>query len=131
MIQMKSVFDSPHADDGHRIFVEGAWPKGVTRTGASIDLWLREVAPSRALMAWYGAEPARWDEFKDRYGAELDAKERHLDELKRLESVHGTITLLISARDPRHSSGMALLEHLALHQGFVPLETVRPPVRRR
>src|SRR5690606_41336295 len=41
---------------------------------ASVDLWLRDAAPSSALRRWFGNDPERWAEFQERYRAELERR---------------------------------------------------------
>ena len=39
-----------------------------------MDAWLKDVAPSDALRRWFGHDPAKWTEFRERYFTELDAE---------------------------------------------------------
>ena len=69
----RRVYDEPGAQDGTRILVDRVWPRGVSKLQAQLQGWYREVAPSTALRQWFGHDPARWDGFRQRYFAELDA----------------------------------------------------------
>ena len=71
MIQLKRAYESASADDGLRVLVERLWPRGVSKKSAHIGLWLKDLAPSTELRQWYGHDPARWPQFRKRYGAEL------------------------------------------------------------
>jgi uncharacterized protein YeaO (DUF488 family) len=84
---------------------------------AQIDLWLREVAPSAGLRKWFGHDPARWEEFKERYFVELDGRMSVVEELiGRAKGCH--VTLVYSARDAKHNNAVALQEYLKLrHPG--------------
>lgn len=73
MIKLKRVYEPASKDDGLRILVERLWPRGVSKQRASLDYWLKDVAPSADLRKWYDHDPARWSEFRKRYWAELKA----------------------------------------------------------
>jgi len=110
-IQLKRVYDSPAQTDGFRILVDRLWPRGVLKEKAQIDLWLRELAPSAALRKWFGHDPAKWEEFKERYFAELDGRGEGVEELaKRTRRSRGT--LVYGAKNERHNNAVALREFL-------------------
>jgi uncharacterized protein YeaO (DUF488 family) len=69
------------------------------------------VAPSDALRRWYRHDPARWDEFRRRYFAELDA---HPDAVETLRSELGlgVNTLLFGSKEERLNNAAALREYL-------------------
>ena len=111
MIRVKRVYEPPSAEDGRRYLVERLWPRGLRKDALPLDGWLREVAPSDALRRWFGHDPARWEEFRRRYAAELDARPdtwRPLLEAAR----QGPVTLLFSARDTQHNNAVALKAYL-------------------
>jgi uncharacterized protein YeaO (DUF488 family) len=96
---------------GPRFLVERLWPRGVRRADLPLDGWLRDVAPSTELRRWFGHDPARWDEFRRRYLAELAAAPEACRPL--LDAARaGQVTLLYSARDREHNSAVVLREHL-------------------
>src|SRR5262249_42314533 len=45
-VQIKRVYEPPASDDGVRVLVDRLWPRGLSKTGASVDLWLKDLAPS-------------------------------------------------------------------------------------
>jgi Protein of unknown function, DUF488 len=49
VIQLKRAYDPPESDDGFRVLVDRLWLRGVSKSAARIDLWLKEIAPSAAL----------------------------------------------------------------------------------
>lgn len=111
-IGLKRVYEPPAAADGMRVLVDRLWPRGLRKEAASIDLWLKEVAPSAELRKWYGHEPERWPEFRKRYEAELDERQAEVDALLRLAR-EGPLTLLYAARDGERSNAEVLRERLA------------------
>jgi uncharacterized protein YeaO (DUF488 family) len=110
-IHLKRVYDPPARNDGLRILVDRIWPRGVTKDRAKVDLWLKEVAPSTPLRRWFGHDPARWSEFRNRYRSELADHEEALEELRRCARTR-SVTLLFSARDEQHNNAVALKEFL-------------------
>ena len=80
-IGVKRVYDEPAASDGRRILVDRLWPRGLTKEKAKIDYWAKDISPSNELRKWYGHEPAKWDEFRKRYFAELDRNAPGVDAL--------------------------------------------------
>jgi uncharacterized protein YeaO (DUF488 family) len=111
MIRLKRAYEKPGREDGLRILVERLWPRGLSKQRAALDLWLKDVAPSPKLRIWFGHDPARWQEFKKRYWAELrDTPDAvHLLQQK---SKEGTITLVYAARDEEHNGALALKSFL-------------------
>lgn len=107
MIQVKRVYDPPQPDDGFRVLVERLWPRGLTREKASLDLWLKEVAPSTDLRKWFAHDPEKWELFSERYEKELGEK-RDLINFLTQKSHTVTVTLLFSAHDTWHNSAIVL-----------------------
>ena len=66
-IQLKRAYEAPSAEDGLRVLVDRLWPRGLAKTEAAIDRWLKEVAPSSELRRWFGHDPRKWDEFHKKY----------------------------------------------------------------
>lgn len=111
MIRIRRVYEAPAADDGLRVLVDRLWPRGLHKEEAHIDLWLKEVSPSEGLRRWFGHDPEKWDEFRQRYFAELKERTVPLEMLRR-QAAEGTVTLLFGARDIRFNNAVALAEYL-------------------
>ena len=109
-LQIKRVYDSPGRDDGLRILVDRLWPRGLTKQDAAIDQWIRECAPSNELRKWFAHDPAKWEEFKQRYFAELRDKEELLAPIRALSGKQ-RVTLLFGASDVEHNNAVALMEY--------------------
>lgn len=112
MVKIKRVYEQAAPDDGTRFLVERLWPRGMKKEALPLDGWLKEVAPSTALRQWFGHDPQRWEEFKRRYFAELDAAPAGWAPLQ-AAARQGTVTLLYSAHDTAHNGALALQEYLA------------------
>jgi len=109
---VKRVYEPSEASDGTRVLVDRIWPRGLTKQHASIDVWLKDIAPSTSLRIWFGHDPNRWREFQKRYFEELSANHAAVDHLKDLVSA-GKVTLLFGARDIEHNNAVALADYLA------------------
>jgi pyrroline-5-carboxylate reductase len=71
-IRVRRVYEEPSAADGARVLVDRIWPRGLRKDAAQLEEWAKDVAPSTELRTWYGHDPAKFDEFRRRYTAELD-----------------------------------------------------------
>jgi uncharacterized protein YeaO (DUF488 family) len=107
MIKLKRVYESPSPKDGLRVLVERLWPRGLTKERAAVDLWLKDVAPSAELRKWFGHDPARWEQFQERYRQELRQKKDAV-QLLRQKGKEGTVTLVYAARDEAHNGALVL-----------------------
>lgn len=110
-IIVKRVYDSIDKTEGARVLVDRIWPRGITKQELQADLWLRDAAPTDGLRKWFGHDPARWEEFKIRYCAELDAKPEITRQLLELAREKGLV-LLFSARDTQCNQAVVLKEYL-------------------
>jgi uncharacterized protein YeaO (DUF488 family) len=111
MIQVKRAYEPAARNDGKRFLVDRLWPRGVTKEALRLEAWLKDVAPNDDLRKWFGHKPAKWDEFRRRYFAELDARPETWRPI--LEAARrGNITLLYGARDAEHNNAVALKEYL-------------------
>ncbi len=107
LVKTKRAYEEPSEHDGFRVLVERLWPRGITKERAALDLWMKDVAPSTALRKWFGHDPSKWDEFRQRYRAELEAQPAAL-ELLRQKAQGGNLTLVYGAKDERHNSAIIL-----------------------
>jgi uncharacterized protein YeaO (DUF488 family) len=110
-LRTKRVYEPPEQEDGLRVLVDRIWPRGLSKERAAVDLWLKEIAPSRDLRRWFGHDPSRWQEFKRRYFRELSHEEEPLNEL-RSQARKNTVTLLFGTREERYNNAEALKEYL-------------------
>jgi uncharacterized protein YeaO (DUF488 family) len=112
-VHLRRVYEDPNPADGRRVLVDRLWPRGLTRSAAAVDEWLKAVAPSDELRRWYGHQPDKFPAFRQRYQQELRGTEQSgaLDHLRQLAR-HGTVTLLTATRDIEHSQAAVLAEML-------------------
>jgi len=110
-IRVKRVYDRASKEDGTRILVDRLWPRGIRKKDASIDIWLKDIAPSNELRKWFNHDPDKWEQFKSRYFSELDQKAEVVNQIKgRVQE--DTLTLVYSASDTKHNNAIALKEYL-------------------
>jgi uncharacterized protein YeaO (DUF488 family) len=112
-IRLKRVYEKPAAGDGFRILVDRLWPRGVAKAEAHIDAWLKSTAPSTELRQWFGHDPAKWDEFRRRYTAELKQHPDAVAELRALVAGKKNVTFVFSERDTEHTHAIVLKEFIS------------------
>jgi len=110
-VKLKRAYEAPAASDGKRVLIDRLWPRGVRKEDAALDLWLKELGPSTELRKWFGHDPARWDEFQQRYRDELRHKPELMGQLRALAS-QGVVTLVYSAHDEEHNDAVVLRQLL-------------------
>jgi uncharacterized protein YeaO (DUF488 family) len=106
-VRLKRAYESPDPDDGTRVLVDRLWPRGVSKGDAAVDLWLKDLAPSTELRKWFGHDPIRWQEFRERYAAEVRQHPEPFDQLRDLAR-KGPVTLVYSAHDEAHNDAVVL-----------------------
>jgi uncharacterized protein YeaO (DUF488 family) len=104
--QIKRVYDSPSPSDGKRILVDRLWPRGLKKSDAHLDLWMKDVAPSPPLRQWFHHDPERFPEFSQRYTRELKTNPA-VNELRELGK-NKRVTLLYAAHDPKVNHALVL-----------------------
>lgn len=112
-VELARIYDEVGSHQRSRVLVDRVWPRGVRKDAASLDDWVTDAAPSTELRRWFGHDPDKFPEFRQRYRAELDtdkgraalAKLRGMAEDKPL-------TLLTATKDVRYSHASVLAELL-------------------
>ena len=112
----KRVYEAKADDDGYRVLVDRLWPRGLSKASAEIDEWAKTVSPSTELRKWYAHEPAKFDEFRKRYLAELADDAEDVERLRGLAEV-GPVTLLTATADLSLSHVAVLIELLTTRPG--------------
>lgn len=110
-IQIKRAYEQPAPTDGYRVLVDRIWPRGISKDEAALDQWAKDLAPSTQLRKWFGHDPARWQEFQERYRAELADRTQEIDELLQ-RARKGRLTLVYGARDTMHNQAQVLKQIL-------------------
>ena len=110
-IRLKRAYEKPTSGDGCRILVERLWPRGLSKDAAKFDLWAKDTAPSPSLRKWFDHDPEKWEEFKVRYFAELDARSEVVALIKR-RLRQGRVTFVFASKEERFNNAVALKEYL-------------------
>lgn len=111
MIRVKRVYEQPSYQDGFRILVDRLWPRGLRKSEAKFDLWMKEIAPEDRLRKWFSHDPEKWEEFRKCYLKELEQKEEYIQELLG-KAREKDLTLLYAAKDETFNNATVLKEYL-------------------
>lgn len=115
-IALKRAYDAASPADGRRILVDRLWPRGVTKAKLHLHSWMRDIAPSTELRKWSGHDPAKWEEFRLRYFAELDERGELVADLMS-EAREAKVTLIFAAKDETRNNAAALRAYLERRRG--------------
>jgi uncharacterized protein YeaO (DUF488 family) len=110
ILGIKSIYEKAGFADGKRILVERLWPRGVRRSTANIDTWVKEVAPSNGLRLRLIAHPEWWPHFKVRYLQELDKGTAVNSLINRVMA--DDVTLVYSSRNDKHNTATILFSYI-------------------
>ncbi|MGW3115556.1 DUF488 domain-containing protein [Streptomyces sp. NPDC001107] len=112
-VRVRRVYEPPEPDDGVRVLVDRLWPRGLSKDAAQVDEWPKALTPSTELRRWYHAGEGSYEEFAERYEAELDAPEAAelLGRVREL-AAKGPVTLLTASKEPEQSHAEVLLRLL-------------------
>lgn len=110
MIKIKRAYEPSAAGDGKRYLVDRLWPRGVKKSALHIEAWLKDAAPTRDLIAWFGHDPKKWTEFRRRYRKQMAGNREALDPILK-SARRGRVTLVYGARDEKHNNALVLKEY--------------------
>ncbi|MZF89170.1 DUF488 family protein [Streptomyces sp. SID5643] len=108
-VRVRRVYDPAEPEDGVRVLVDRLWPRGLAKDAARVDQWPKAITPSTELRRWYHGGEGSYEEFAERYEAELTADEaaEALDGVRAL--LHsGDVTLLTASKTPQESHATVL-----------------------
>jgi len=109
-VVLKRVYAEPSPEDGARVLVDRLWPRGLTKSEAALDAWLKDLAPSNELRKWFHAHPQQWSKFRERYLKELSCEAAHeaLQQLYALEKERRRLTLLFASKNEEQNNALVL-----------------------
>jgi uncharacterized protein YeaO (DUF488 family) len=110
MIKTERIYNAS-TGGGFRILVDRLWPRGISKDEIKMDRWLKEIGPSNELRKWFGHDPDKWDDFKDKFFQELDQKKELVDQIA-AKAREGDVVLLFGAKDEEHNNAVALKEYI-------------------
>lgn len=114
-LKIKRANEPASKADGARILIDRLWPRGQSRDKLKLTAWVKDIAPGTELRKWFGHDPAKWEEFRKRYRAELEANPDAVAKLQALLKEHPDATLLFMAHDEKHCNATVLAEYLREH----------------
>ncbi|MGH9134818.1 MAG: DUF488 domain-containing protein [Ilumatobacteraceae bacterium] len=116
-VRVGRVYDDTARNGEYLVLVDRLWPRGVSKSDAAWDEWLKDVAPSTELRRWYDHDVDRFAEFARRYHAMLGEPPASaaVDRIHELAQTN-VVVLLTATRDVEHSGARVLQDHLA-HRG--------------
>lgn len=109
--ELKRAYDEPEEADGLRVLVDRLWPRGLSRDRAAIDVWAKDLAPSSQLRTWWHHQSDAFDEFTQRYRAELDESDAVAEFLAQTAG-QSRVTLVYAARDTERNHAIVLRDVL-------------------
>ena len=117
-ILIKRIYEKANRTDGVRILIDRLWPRGIKKEVAKISFWAKSIAPSNELRKWYQHDHDKWDTFRKRYYAELDANPDGLAELREAmtkgsgNDAECIITFVYSSKETQFNNASALVAYL-------------------
>src|SRR4051812_22773057 len=116
-IQVKRAYEKPSPKDGARVLVDRLWPRGIAKSEAQLDKWLRDLAPSDSLRKWFHDRDnaGHFAEFRKRYLSELSqpAAAAALTELYDLSGRHPMVTLIYGSKNEEQNNATVLRDLLS------------------
>jgi uncharacterized protein YeaO (DUF488 family) len=112
-LRVRRVYEPSEPDDGVRVLVDRLWPRGLAKDAADVDEWPKALTPSTQLRRWFHADEGSYQEFAERYAAELaePAAAEALDGVRELVR-EGPVTLLTASWTPERSHAAVLVDLL-------------------
>jgi len=112
MFKIKSIFEPSEEEDGFRILIDKFWPEGLKKE-TKVDLWLKEITPTRDIDEWPEDDPERFEKFKEQYRQELRGKKTLIKIVRDFEQKQGIVTFLHCAKHPDHNAAAILRDKLS------------------
>jgi len=109
-VLLKRAYEKVAAEDGFRVLVDRLWPRGKKKVDLRLSAWTKDIAPSTELRKWFGHDPTRWPEFRQRYEAELKNPEVRATIVQTIRAAQKwpAITLVYGAKDTEHNEAIVL-----------------------
>jgi uncharacterized protein YeaO (DUF488 family) len=113
-IAVKRAYEAHSPSDGMRVLVDRLWPRGLTKSRAKVDEWLRDLAPSNELRRWYHTHTDSWTIFRAKYLRELarPESEASLRRLYQFARRRKRLTLVFASKNETHNNATVLKELL-------------------
>ena len=118
-IRIKRIYEPASEEDGQRFLIDRMWPRGISKEKARLDGWIRDIAPSPALCAWFGHKPENFERFTEQYRLELGNDPAKQQAAARLTeaAAQEDVTLLYGARNEAINHAVVLQRYLSEKMG--------------
>ncbi len=113
-LKIKRIYYEYEESDGMRILVDGIWPRGISKEKAHLDLWDKEISPTKGLRKAFNHEVDKYEDFRKQYRQEL-AENPHTQDFLKIVFNHleeQPVTLLYGAKDRMHNQAVVLKEYI-------------------
>lgn len=108
-ISTRRIYGDERRGDEFRVLVDRLWSRGIKKTDADIDLWLKDLSPSSELRRWFHDDPdSRYEAFAERFKEELEERDLDLAEIEE----HTAIVLLTGVKDMERSHIPTMIDYL-------------------
>jgi len=96
------------------VLVDRLWPRGLKKSDAALDAWLKDLSPSNELRKWFHAHPQQWSKFREKYLKELttEAANTALQRLYELQKKRRRLTLLFASKNEERNNAVVLKQLL-------------------
>lgn len=113
-VQIKRIYAPSSPTDGMRILVDRLWPRGLNKSKANIDEWMKDIAPSPQLRQWFAHISERFPIFSALYERELLEDPVHVELILQLKRYleNSPVTLLYGAKNEEQNHARVLLKVL-------------------
>lgn len=106
------VYDLSEDDEGYRILIDRLWPRGIRKDTLRLDLWVKDLAPSKDLRKWFNHIDERFDRFEEAYREELARNPAAEEFIGRVAETLKSrdILFLYAAKDKEHNNAVVLMK---------------------
>ncbi len=119
-VQTKSVYEPAEPTDGRRVLITRYWPRGVTK--ATVDEYLRALAPTRELLHAFRAGKLDWDTFRQLYLEQMRAPEARADIQRLAEQASTQPTTIMCVCKDQNRCHRTLLRDLITNSTTSPID---------
>lgn len=113
-IKLVRIYDHEQPD-GYRILVDRLWPRGMSKAKAALDEWDKQIGPSTELRKWFNHDDNKYEEFKQKYEAELDNNPSLADFIMTIKNqlIKQDVLFLYGAKNKEHNQAVVLKDYLS------------------
>ncbi|KAF1302860.1 DUF488 family protein [Enterococcus saccharolyticus] len=113
-LKIKRAYEEMTPEDGKRILVDRVWPRGIKKETLHLDLWAKDIAPTKELRQQFNHQVEKFSWFQTNYRTELAANSSVTAFIQQISEWLQTenVTLIYSAKDTQHNQAVVLAQFL-------------------